>query len=103
MLIATGHEHEKLQTDLEGKNLLEVNYPSGPFELRKHFMIKFFYDKRIMGCPGAEGEDEHDVVWFWLEKGKPLECPVCSQYFVLEVVGPSGSPDGHGVDEDYHH
>lgn len=26
-------------------------------------------------------EDEHDVVWFWLEKGKPHECPVCSQYF----------------------
>lgn len=28
-------------------------------------------------------EDEHDVVWFWLEKGKPHECPVCSQYFVV--------------------
>jgi hypothetical protein len=26
-------------------------------------------------------EDEHDVVWFWLEKGKPHECPVCAQYF----------------------
>ncbi|MBA0745372.1 hypothetical protein Gogos_007949 [Gossypium gossypioides] len=28
-------------------------------------------------------EDEHDVVWFWLEKGKLHECPVCSQYFVV--------------------
>jgi hypothetical protein len=28
-------------------------------------------------------EDEHDVVWFWLEKDKPHECPVCSQYFVV--------------------
>lgn len=26
-------------------------------------------------------EDEHDVVWFWLEKGKHFECPVCTQYF----------------------
>jgi len=26
-------------------------------------------------------EDEHDVVWFWLEKGKSFECPVCTQYF----------------------
>ncbi|MBA0788184.1 hypothetical protein Gotri_025132, partial [Gossypium trilobum] len=55
-------------------------------------------------------EDEHDVVWFWLEKGKLHECPVCSQYFVvsgylelenidfLEVVGPGGPPDGHGDD-----
>lgn len=30
-------------------------------------------------------EDEHDVVWFWLEKGKPHECPVCSQYFVVST------------------
>ncbi|CAF2141072.1 unnamed protein product [Brassica rapa] len=36
---------------------------------------------RIVGCPGGEAEDEHDVVWFWLEKGKSFECPVCSQYF----------------------
>ncbi|XP_073017936.1 uncharacterized protein [Primulina eburnea] len=46
-------------------------------------------------------EHEHDVVWFWLEKGKPHECPVCSQYFVLEVVGPGGPPDDHG-DEHNH-
>lgn len=28
-------------------------------------------------------EDEHDVVWFWLTKDEPHECPVCSQYFVV--------------------
>ncbi|GER44138.1 cytochrome c oxidase subunit 5b, partial [Striga asiatica] len=66
-------------------------------------VVKSYYDKRIVGCPGVEGEDEHDVVWFWLEKGKPHECPVCSQYFVLEVVGPGGSPDGHSDDDDHHH
>ena len=101
-------------------------------------IVKSYYDKRIVGCPGGEGgkfihsslfsghkmmrwgikwmvfsliiclitrfwcynyvfhrmthlltidllwstaEDEHDVVWFWLEKGKSFECPVCTQYF----------------------
>uniref|UniRef100_M4CBM1 Uncharacterized protein n=1 Tax=Brassica campestris TaxID=3711 RepID=M4CBM1_BRACM len=63
-------------------------------------VVKSYYDKRIVGCPGGEGEDEHDVVWFWLEKGKSFECPVCTQYFELEVVGPGGPPDGHG-DEDH--
>ncbi|KAJ8531331.1 hypothetical protein K7X08_026765 [Anisodus acutangulus] len=61
-------------------------------------IVKSVYDKRIVGCPGGEGEDEHDVVWFWLEKGKPHECPVCSQCFKLDVVGPGGPPDGHGDD-----
>ncbi|KAJ6308787.1 hypothetical protein OIU76_018387 [Salix suchowensis] len=66
-------------------------------------VIKSYYSKRIVGCPGGEGEDEHDVVWFWLENGKPHECPVCAQNFVLEVVGPGGPPDGHGDDDDHHH
>ncbi|CAN6707008.1 unnamed protein product [Malus baccata var. baccata] len=77
MPIATGHEREELEAELE----------------EEPAVVKSYYDKRIVGCPGGEGEDEHDVVWFWLEKGKPHECPVCSQYFVLEVVGPGGSPD----------
>ncbi|KAI9106546.1 hypothetical protein K1719_022074 [Acacia pycnantha] len=50
-------------------------------------VIKSYYDKRIVGCLGSEGEDEHNVVWFWLEKGKPHECPVCSQYVVLLCEG----------------
>ncbi|KAK4413909.1 Cytochrome c oxidase subunitb-1, mitochondrial [Sesamum alatum] len=104
MPIATGHEREELEAELQGKDLLEINYPAGPFGTKESpAVIKSYYDKRIVGCPGAEGEDEHDVVWFWLEKGKPHECPVCSQYFVLEVVGPGGPPDGHGDDEDDHH
>ncbi|XP_075480532.1 cytochrome c oxidase subunit 5b-1, mitochondrial-like [Primulina tabacum] len=104
MPIATGHEREELQASLKGQDVLEINYPSGPFGTKEEpAVIKSYYDKRIVGCPGVEGEDEHDVVWFWLEKGKPHECPVCSQYFVLEVVGPGGPPDGHGDDEDDHH
>ncbi|XP_043818013.1 cytochrome c oxidase subunit 5b-1, mitochondrial isoform X4 [Manihot esculenta] len=85
MPIATGHEREELEAQLE-------EAPA---------VVKSYYDKRIVGCPGGEGEDEHDVVWFWLEKGKPHECPVCTQYFALEVVGPGGPPDGHG-DDDHH-
>ncbi|KAJ8560684.1 hypothetical protein K7X08_022544 [Anisodus acutangulus] len=101
--IATGHEREELEAELQGKDLLDINFPEGPFGTKEApAVIKSYYDKRIVGCAGDEGEDEHDVVWFWLEKSKPHECPVCSQYFVLEVVGPGGPPDGHG-DDDHHH
>ncbi|KAF8026771.1 hypothetical protein BT93_F3291 [Corymbia citriodora subsp. variegata] len=103
MPIATGHEREELEAELEGRDILEIDHPVGPFGTKESpAVVKSYYDKRIVGCPGGEGEDEHDVVWFWLEKGKPHECPVCTQYFVLEVVGPGGPPDGHG-DEDHHH
>ncbi|KAK7381605.1 hypothetical protein VNO80_00151 [Phaseolus coccineus] len=102
MPIATGHEREELQAELEGRDILEIDHPEGPFGTKEApAIVKSYYDKRIVGCPGGEGEDEHDVVWFWLEKGKPHECPVCAQYFVLEVVGPGGPPDGHG-DDDHH-
>ncbi|KAK4771342.1 hypothetical protein SAY87_031874 [Trapa incisa] len=103
MPIATGHEREELEAELEGRDLLDINFPVGPFGTKEApAVVDSYYDKRIVGCPGGEGEDEHDVVWFWLEKGKPHECPVCSQYFVLEVVGPGGPPDGHGDDEGHH-
>ncbi|KAL1195307.1 Cytochrome c oxidase subunit 5b-1 [Cardamine amara subsp. amara] len=104
MPIATGHEKEELEAELEGRRLLDIDFPEGPFGTKESpAVVKSYYDKRIVGCPGGEGEDEHDVVWFWLEKGKSFECPVCSQYFELEVVGPGGPPDGHGDDEDHHH
>ncbi|KAF3663670.1 Cytochrome c oxidase subunit 5b-1, mitochondrial [Capsicum annuum] len=122
MPIATGHEREELEAELQGKDILGINFPEGPFGTKSYLVhvvvgggrypvqlveeapaiVKSYYDKRIVGCPGGEGEDEHDVVWFWLEKGKPHECPVCTQYFELEVVGPGGPPDGHGGDDDHH-
>ncbi|XP_004506891.1 cytochrome c oxidase subunit 5b-2, mitochondrial-like [Cicer arietinum] len=99
--IATGHEREEIQAQLEGRDILEIDHPEGPFGTKDEpAVVKSYYGKRIVGCPGGEGEDEHDVVWFWLEKDKPHECPVCAQYFVLEVVGPGGSPYGH---DDHHH
>ncbi|XP_018492906.1 cytochrome c oxidase subunit 5b-1, mitochondrial isoform X2 [Raphanus sativus] len=104
MPIATGHEKEELLAELEGKRLLDIDFPEGPFGTKEApAIVKSYYDKRIVGCPGGEGEDEHDVVWFWLEKGKSFECPVCTQYFELEVVGPGGPPDGHGDEENEHH
>ncbi|KAJ6847049.1 putative cytochrome c oxidase subunit 5b-like [Iris pallida] len=100
--IATGHEREEIEAELEGKKRFDMDAPEGPFGTKEApAIIQSYYDKRIVGCPGGEGEDEHDVVWFWLEKGKPHECPVCSQYFELEVIGEGGPPDGHG-DEDHH-
>ncbi|KAI7727406.1 hypothetical protein M8C21_009512 [Ambrosia artemisiifolia] len=102
MPIATGHEREELEAELQGRDILDINFPEGPFGTKEApAVVKSYYDQRIVGCPGAEGEDEHDVVWFWLKKGEPHECPVCSQYFTLEVVGPGGLPDG--LDEDEHH
>ncbi|KAK9677186.1 hypothetical protein RND81_11G126400 [Saponaria officinalis] len=104
MPIATGHEREELEAELEGKDILEINFPEGPFGTKENpAIVRSYYDRRIVGCPGGEGEDEHDVVWFWLEKDKPYECPVCTQYFKLEVVGPGGDPEGHDHDEDEHH
>ena len=101
--IATGLEREEMEAELEGRKRFDMDAPVGPFGTKEApAVIKSYYDKRIVGCPGGEGEDEHDVVWFWLEKGKPHECPVCSQYFVLEVVGPGGPPDGHGDDDEHH-
>ncbi|KAJ0090414.1 hypothetical protein Patl1_12770 [Pistacia atlantica] len=86
MPIATGHELEELEAELQGRNVLEINHPVGPFGIKEApAIVKSVYDKRIVGCPGGEGEDEHDVVWFWLEKGKPHECAVCSQHFKVKV------------------
>ncbi|XXG47681.1 hypothetical protein AAC387_Pa02g2283 [Persea americana] len=99
MPIATGHEREELEAELEGRKRFDMDAPVGIFGTKEApAIVKSYYDKRIVGCPGGEGEDEHDVVWFWLEKGKLHECPVCSQYFMLEVFGEGGPPDGHGDD-----
>ncbi|XP_031496302.1 cytochrome c oxidase subunit 5b-2, mitochondrial-like [Nymphaea colorata] len=100
MPIATGHEREELVAELEGKKRFDMDAPTGPFGTKDApAIVQSYYSKRLVGCPGGEKEDEHDVVWFWLEKDKPMECPVCSQYFELEVIGEGGPPDGHGDDD----
>ncbi|XP_051224891.1 cytochrome c oxidase subunit 5b-1, mitochondrial [Lolium perenne] len=102
--IATGHEREELEGFLKGKKRFDMDAPVGPFGTKEApAVIESYYDKRIVGCPGAGGEDEHDVVWFWLKKDEPHECPVCSQYFTLKVIGDGGNPDGHDTDDEGHH
>ncbi|KAK3161269.1 hypothetical protein QOZ80_1BG0074940 [Eleusine coracana subsp. coracana] len=104
MPIATGLEREELEAELQGKKRFDMDPPAGPFGTKEEpAVIESYYNKRIVGCPGGEGEDEHDVVWFWLKKDEPHECPVCSQYFVLKVIGDGGDPDGHDDDDDAHH
>ncbi|XP_068652402.1 cytochrome c oxidase subunit 5b-1, mitochondrial isoform X1 [Aristolochia californica] len=98
MPIATGLEREEIEAELEGSKRFDLDPPVGPFGTKEApAIIKSSFNKRLVGCPGGEGEDEHDVVWFWLEKGKPHECPVCSQYFMLEVVGEGGPPPEDGL------
>nr|AVY91639.1 cytochrome C oxidase subunit-like protein [Saccharum hybrid cultivar SP80-3280]AVY91725.1 cytochrome C oxidase [Saccharum hybrid cultivar SP80-3280] len=104
MPIATGLEREELEAELQGKKRFDMDPPVGPFGTKEApAVIESYYNKRIVGCPGGEGEDEHDVVWFWLKKDEPHECPVCSQYFVLKVIGDGGDPDGHDDEDDGHH
>uniref|UniRef100_A0A0D3ER58 Uncharacterized protein n=1 Tax=Oryza barthii TaxID=65489 RepID=A0A0D3ER58_9ORYZ len=110
MPIATGLEREELAAELKGEKRFDMDPPVGPFgtKVRRSLVeapavIESYYNKRIVGCPGGEGEDEHDVVWFWLKKDEPHECPVCSQYFVLKVIGDGGDPDGHDDDDEHHH
>ncbi|XP_009408964.2 cytochrome c oxidase subunit 5b-2, mitochondrial [Musa acuminata AAA Group] len=80
--------------ELEGKKRFDMDAAIGPFGTKEApAVIEAYYDKRIVGCTGGDGEDKHDLVWFWLEKGKPHECRVCSQCYVLEVIGEGGPPD----------
>ncbi|KAH9548237.1 hypothetical protein CY35_11G077600 [Sphagnum magellanicum] len=97
--IATGAEREELEAKREGKKRFDLDPPRGPFGTHDApAIVESHYDVRIVGCSGGVGEDEHDVTWFHLEKGKPYECPVCSQVFQLKVTGVGGQP-GH----DEHH
>ncbi|TYI23004.1 hypothetical protein ES332_A06G136200v1 [Gossypium tomentosum] len=52
MPIATGHELEELQAELEGKKILEdVNNPVGPFGTKiseSPAVVKSYYNKRIV-------------------------------------------------------
>ncbi|KAG1335577.1 Cytochrome c oxidase subunit 5b-2, mitochondrial [Cocos nucifera] len=103
MPIATGNERDEIEAEIEGRKIfVSMEAPVGPFGTKEApAVIQSYHDRRIVGCSGGEGEDEHDVVWFWLEKGRPHECPVCSQYFVLEVTGAGGDPEAHS-DDDHH-
>ncbi|KAK9049555.1 hypothetical protein SSX86_031476, partial [Deinandra increscens subsp. villosa] len=39
MPIATGHEREELEAELEGREILDINFPEGPFGTKASTMI----------------------------------------------------------------
>ncbi|KAK8921542.1 hypothetical protein KSP39_PZI020516 [Platanthera zijinensis] len=56
MPIATGLEKEELEAELQGKQRFDMDAPVGPFGTKDApAVIKSYYDKRIVGCPGGEG------------------------------------------------
>ncbi|KAI3855597.1 hypothetical protein MKW92_029366 [Papaver armeniacum] len=92
--IATGHKRKETESDLKRMYSCSFGTKESPA------IIESALDKLLVGCQGGKGKDKHDVKWIWLEKDKPLECPVCTQYFKLQVVvlvpGIGGSPDDAG-------
>ncbi|KAG6526274.1 putative cytochrome c oxidase subunit 5b-like [Zingiber officinale] len=102
MPVVTGLERVELEAERQGKKLFEMETPVGPFGTKEApAVIQSHYNMRIVGCVGDEGEDEHEVMWFWLKKDKPHVCPICSQYFVLEVIGKGGDPYPPSDDDDH--
>ncbi|KAD2394476.1 hypothetical protein E3N88_41453 [Mikania micrantha] len=92
MPIATGHEREELEAELQGRDILDINFPEGPFGTKEApAVVKSYYDQRIVGCPGAEGGNDVPM-WNYSDRDFTV---------YLEVVGPGGLPDG--LDEDEHH
>ncbi|CAM0912724.1 unnamed protein product [Alopecurus aequalis] len=56
MPIATGHEREEIEAELQGKKRFDMDAPVGPFGTKDApAVIQSYFDKRIVGCPGAEG------------------------------------------------
>eukprot|EP00271_Cylindrocystis_brebissonii_P015912 TRINITY_DN38990_c0_g1_i1.p1 TRINITY_DN38990_c0_g1~~TRINITY_DN38990_c0_g1_i1.p1 ORF type:complete len:171 (+),score=28.21 TRINITY_DN38990_c0_g1_i1:161-673(+) len=94
--LATGLEREEIEAKLQGTERFETAPPRGPFGTKEApAVVEAQYDERIVGCSGGIGEEEHDVVWFKLKKGKSHDCLVCGQAFELKVVGPGGMPGAH--------
>ncbi|KAL3650614.1 hypothetical protein CASFOL_007017 [Castilleja foliolosa] len=68
--IVTGHEREELEAEIQGKDLLEINYPSGPFGTKSAPAIRYCFRRLLFACgifcgnPAAvclleeEGDDE---------------------------------------------
>ncbi|KAF5785710.1 putative cytochrome c oxidase, subunit Vb [Helianthus annuus] len=42
MPIATGHESEELEAELQGRDILDINFPEGPFGTKASTMIIWF-------------------------------------------------------------
>uniref|UniRef100_A0A7N0U893 Cytochrome c oxidase subunit Vb n=1 Tax=Kalanchoe fedtschenkoi TaxID=63787 RepID=A0A7N0U893_KALFE len=95
--IANGGQESGLQASVLNKDVLGMNYYGAQFGTKETpAIVQSWYNRIIVGCPGGVGvSKEHDMVWFWLEKDKPHECTLCSQFFQLEVVGIEAPEDGN--------
>ncbi|GBG79974.1 hypothetical protein CBR_g30236 [Chara braunii] len=91
----TGLEREELEGEVTGRKRFDLEPPRGPFGTKEApAIIESKLDRRIVGCSGGVGEEEHDVVWFELRQGQNYECPVCSQVFQLKTI-PDVGGGGH--------
>lgn len=56
----------------------------GAFGTRENpVKVPSWHDSRIVGCTGGPGEEEHELLWHEVKKGKPLICLECGQWFEL--------------------
>ncbi|KAI3841090.1 hypothetical protein MKX03_010835 [Papaver bracteatum] len=90
--VATVHKRKEIKSDLKRIYSCSFGTKESPS------IIQSTLDKLLVGCQGGNGKGKHDVKWIWLEKDKPLECLICTQYFKLQIVAPGlgGSPDATG-------
>ncbi|KAK3190233.1 hypothetical protein Dsin_029794 [Dipteronia sinensis] len=69
MPIATGHELEELQAELEGRNILQINHPTGPFGTKNMRMSSIVSIalvcvagiRYIIKCASLKTEDTFDM------------------------------------------
>nr|GMC77676.1 putative cytochrome C oxidase subunit 5B-like [Ipomoea batatas] len=50
MPIATGHEREELEAELQGKKILDIDFPEGPFGTKVGFNYFLILQLYCIGC-----------------------------------------------------
>ncbi|MBA0658559.1 hypothetical protein Goklo_010756 [Gossypium klotzschianum] len=65
------------------------------YEIEAPAVVKSYYDKRIVGCPGGEGA-LLNLCRIRLFPTFRVFLTISTVILQLEVVGPGGPPDGHG-------
>eukprot|EP01068_Selenidium_serpulae_P009729 Selendium_serpulae@DN5307_c0_g1_i6.p1 len=66
----------------------------GPFgTIKNPVLVPAVTDKRIVGCMGGAGEEEHHCLYFWCREGFLYRCGECDQIFMHVRVNYS-LPDG---------
>ncbi|XP_038984444.1 cytochrome c oxidase subunit 5b-1, mitochondrial-like [Phoenix dactylifera] len=76
--IATGHERDEIEAELEGRKIFDMEAPVGPFGTKEApAVIQSSYDRRIVGCSGGEAASMvgviAGVISRWLTSDEPFE------------------------------